>query len=1052
MNEKRIEKIIKDIVGSHNYKEGLEYDKDDITLVKRSIDDSSIYYYFSLDSGYYYRDVNVVLSNNFDGKIGYRCNCTEFYYHQRCKHIAACLNYYGNMVLSNDRNSIIKDISKNIFSTLRKENSYGYLPKEELQLAVEVDFSGKVTLKLGLNKLYVLKNKMLDFVKAYITKEDEVSFGKNFVYNPKCHYFNDVDKRIIDLFVDHYYSIGGYVSSSMILDLHDNSFKHLLELIRDKGFMVKDVGYIDNIIEEFPLSSTISKSFENYFLDIDFDSEVSSLTDDFTYIIYQDKCYHLKDSDAKFLKEIYDNNIQKLIFTDSELELFSQSVLPTVKDKIVVDKSADNIVIAKKPDTKLYFDMNYNDIVCNVKLSYGTNEIDYFDKDTKVLRDIDYEGSLLNDIFEVGFINKNSKFILDDLEDIGYFLEEGIRKLSDKYETFTSSKLKKINIIKNTNVKSNFSLGRDNIMRFDFDLGDINTSELDNIFDSLRKRKKYYKLKSGDIINLSNNNELKELEELASILDLSNSDIANASGEIPKYRALYLDSLKNSKYDIISTNSIFDEFIENFKNYKDINIKFNKSENEIIRDYQKTGIRWLYNIHKCSFGGILADEMGLGKSLQTLFFIKKLVKEDKQSKFLLVVPTSLVYNWENEILKFTPDISYQVFAGPKDIRRSLFEKNPTIYVTSYGLLREDFDYYENINFKVCIIDEAQNIKNPNAVMTKKVKQIKAETRIALTGTPLENSITELWSIFDFIMPGFLSSLVNFERRYNVKEFTEETDKRLSILNKQISPFILRRRKKDVLSELPDKIENNIFIDLTDSQKKLYAKEVEKVNKEIEKIVSEEGWPKARFLFLGLIMRLRQLCIDPSIIYDNYTEESSKMENLIKVVKDYVVNGHKILIFTSFKTALNIAKNKLSNEGISSYVIDGSVSAKKRMELVDKFNNDDTNVFLIMLKAGGTGLNLTSADVVIHLDIWWNPQAENQATDRAHRIGQKHNVEVIKLISEGTIEQRILELQDKKRLLTDKLIEGENRDKNVLQKLSDDELKYLISYGQQDSED
>ncbi len=478
-------------------------------------------------------------------------------------------------------------------------------------------------------------------------------------------------------------------------------------------------------------------------------------------------------------------------------------------------------------------------------------------------------------------------------------------------------------------------------------------------------------------------------------------------------------------------------------------LTFTKDENNVVRDYQKIGIKWLYNIYKCGFGGILADEMGLGKSLQTLYFIKKVLKEKPDSKFLIVVPTSLVYNWENEILKFTPKIKYAVLAGTKEKRKALFEKQASIYITSYGLLREDFDYYEKMNFEVCIIDEAQNIKNPNTVATKKAYKIKAHTKIALTGTPLENSVTELWSIFNFIMPGFLGSLLNFSNKYSVKEFDDTTNKMLSSLNKQISPFILRRKKKDVLTDLPEKIENNIFIELSPSQKKLYAKEVEKVNKEVQEIVGTEGWSKARFLFLGLIMRLRQLCIDPRTVYENYTDESSKMENLVKVVKDAVANEHKILIFSSFKTALDLANSSLNNEGITTYMLDGSVSAKKRMQLVDNFNNDNTNVFLIMLKAGGTGLNLTSADIVIHLDLWWNPQAENQATDRAHRIGQKNNVEVVKLVALGTIEEKILELQEKKKMLSDKLIEGDTRDQNVIEKLTEEDLKYLISYEQEE---
>ena len=336
------------------------------------------------------------------------------------------------------------------------------------------------------------------------------------------------------------------------------------------------------------------------------------------------------------------------------------------------------------------------------------------------------------------------------------------------------------------------------------------------------------------------------------------------------------------------------------------------------------------------------------------------------------------------------------------------------------------------------IDEAQNIKNPNAQITKSIKQLIANTKIALTGTPIENSVSELWSIFDFIMPGYLVNLKSFNKKYNTIE-----ENKLDDLQKQITPFILRRKKSDVILELPPKIENNIYIDLNKEQRALYIKEVEKTKEEIDKIIKEEGFNAARFKILQLLTKLRELCVDPHILYKNYPKESSKIEQLIKVVQEIINNNHKILIFTSFKTALEIIKEKLNENNISTYTIDGSVSSKKRMELVSKFNKDNTNVFIITLKAGGTGLNLTGADVVIHLDLWWNPQVENQATDRAHRIGQKNTVEVIKLICKGTIEQRILELQDKKKKLANILLETENRDQNIIASLSEADIKKLL---------
>ena len=336
-------------------------------------------------------------------------------------------------------------------------------------------------------------------------------------------------------------------------------------------------------------------------------------------------------------------------------------------------------------------------------------------------------------------------------------------------------------------------------------------------------------------------------------------------------------------------------------------------------------------------------------------------------------------------------------------------------------------------------------------MTKTVKSLNAKVKIALTGTPLENSVLELWSIFDFIMPGYLANNLKFQRKYNIKDVEKEDLEILNSLNMQIKPFILRRKKKDVVKELPDKIENNIMIELNQEQKKLYIAQLEKTKKEMTEIVASEGFKKGSFKILQLLTRLRQVCIDPNLIFENYQGVSSKIENLIQITKGIIENGHKILLFTSFKTALDIVNREFTNQGISTYAIDGSVSSKKRMELVEKFNQDNTNAFLITLKAGGTGLNLTSADVVIHLDLWWNPQVENQATDRAHRIGQTKTVEVIKLICKGTIEERIMELQKKKKILSDALIEGKDRDSNILSKLTEKDIKNLLAIDNEEEE-
>ena len=757
--------------------------------------------------------------------------------------------------------------------------------------------------------------------------------------------------------------------------------------------------------------------------------------------------YIIPNEIKNLIDTLEDYEVKELSFKEQDLELFTNGIMNIVKESIEVDESLKGkIIIGSKPIPKIYLDYKDEMILCDLKLNYNKVEIGYFENKENIVRDKEEEEKVLTALLSHGFQISNNKIYLDNLEEIGIFLETGLEELAKLYEVFTTSKLKETNIIKNSTITSNFKVGKDNIMKYEFNLGEINNNELINVLETMKNKKRYYKLKSGNILDLNNNENLLELEELINDLDLTNKEIKEGTGEIPKYRAIYLDIIKKSKYNIIKTNNLFDELINNFNSYKNVELKFSKKDKEILRDYQIIGIKWLYNIYKCGFGGILADEMGLGKSIQLIYFIKQIIKEKNDAKILIVAPTSLIYNWKNEFDKFGSELKYKVYAENKWTREKELEstENVNILITTYGLLRQDLEKYQSMGFELVAIDEAQNIKNINTGITKAVKSIKANTKVALTGTPLENSVLELWSIFDFIMPGYLASLLTFGRKYNIKETTEEELSHLDNLNKQIKPFILRRKKKDVVKELPPKIENVIYVDLNNDQKRLYMAEVEKTKKEMDEILASEGFTKGNFKILQLLTKLRQLCISPTLIYENYKGSSAKIEGIVKLIKDIIANGHKILVFTSFKKALDMLNIELTNESISAYVIDGSVSSKKRMELVDRFNEDDTNVFLITLKSGGTGLNLTSADVVIHLDLWWNPQVENQATDRAHRIGQDKTVEVIKLIASGTIEERILELQNKKKILSDKLIESEDIDTNIISKLTEEDIKNLIS--------
>ena len=1051
---------IRAYVNTTDIVKGKAYDKEKITF-KDSKETKGTYstlkvFNFEVDSETKptYYDVSIVIENNKE-IVKTICDCKEYRNFQSCKHIGAVfVNYYETLFKGSIIN--VHKITEDILNKFMPDEDT--LIKKELQVELIINVTEKesyyyyygrtytdfnIKIMIGEDKLYTLGNHATAFKVAYENQEGEVYFGKNFTYIPEKYYLSNNSKTIIESYLD-------VCEGSYNRNIFAKDFKTFLNKIKNTNFIINNYK-IDGIKEGFPISSNLIKNNESYELDFDLENIEVLIKNDYEYILYKGNLYHLRKLEQELIDDLMENKLDKLIISKEKVDAFTKGLLKIVRKNLKIDASVTDITLPKEISTKLYFDLRSSYILVDALFKYDEKEVNYFDKSNTILRDIDYETKVINDILKYGFEIDNNKIILKDIEKEVEFLENGLENLATKYEIFTTEKFKGINIKKKTSVTSMFGIGQDNILSYTFSLGDINSNELVNIFEEIKNKKKYYRLKNGDILNLEDES-LKELSDLKDDLELSDAEIIAGHGAILKYRAIYLDSLKNTKYNIIKTDNLFDNFIDKFYKFKDINLTLPKDELKILRDYQVTGVKWLYTLAKTGFGGILADEMGLGKTIQVIYYIKQMLKDNENNKFLIVVPTSLAYNWDHEFDSFGSNIKRKICVGNKDKRTKMLRNlnDTNVIITTYGLLREDEELYNNLNFNTMVIDEAQNIKNNMAGITKVVKKINAETKFALTGTPLENSILELWSIFDFIMPGYLASLTKFQSKYKIKDFDEDSEILIKGLSKQINPFILRRKKQDVVKELPDKLINDIYIELKDEQKKLYVAELERVKEEMENIIETEGMNKARFLILQLLTKLRQICIDPSIVYDNYKDGSNKLEQLESIVNEYIKNNHKILIFSSFKTALNIVKEKLNKAKIKTYMIDGSVPAKDRIEMVDNFNNNDSvKVFLIMLKSGGTGLNLATADVVIHLDLWWNPQAENQATDRAHRIGQKNTVEVIHLITKGTIEEKILELQNKKRILSDKLIDGEIRDKNILSELTKEDIKNLLSYENKD---
>lgn len=931
----------------------------------------------------------------------------------------------------------IPDLNINdYYLNLLKDTSYKKTELIDVQYLINMDYDGElyIKIKIGGKKKYFITNKLQSFYNSY-NRKTSFSLSKNFEFDPNIHKISPEDLPSFEYLLNkpnYDYSI-----DKAGIHITKNEFKFFLNTLYKKPiyiYQTKDI--IEKIEDGFPFDINL-ESLENDLFNFNFNINDIEFFNRKQGLIYNDSIlYYVPENMLSFINDMSNNEVSNLTLNKENALIFSKKIQPLVKDSFKMPEKLEDEFKLINPEAIFYFDFK-SVIEAKVILKYGKKEFNFFE-DKKTFNNELYEGSIIDILSNHGFDVIKNKFVMEDIDKMVDFIETGIYNLQNDFTVYTTEKFDKASVVKEHNIKSQFSIGKDNIMNYEFDLGNISPKELQKVFKNIENKKRYYKLRNGKILDTNT----KELNELKEVLDNLNIEDYETSGVIPKYRALYLDSVKD--YSIVQTNNLFDEFIRNFNKNKEGKIFLSKKDANILRDYQVTGVKWLYNIYKCGFGGILADEMGLGKTIQTIMFIKNVLKENPDAKILIVAPTSLIYNWEHEFDMFGSELKYKVIANNKDKRVNDLSTDNNIFITTYGLLRQDQEVYQDMTFELTIIDEAQNIKNPKAGISLALKKINSISKIALTGTPVENSVIEVWSIFDFLMPGYLNTLPNFQSRYNIKDMGSDAREILSNLTKMISPFILRRKKKDVLTDLPDKFENNMYIDLLPEQKTFYAAQVKKSKEEYEELLETEGFLKARFKILQLLTKLRQLCVDPKIVYPDFKGESVKMVEIINIINEYVENGHKVLIFTSFKTALDNLSSRLTENGITYYTIDGGVSSKNRTMLVDAFNKDNTNVFIITLKSGGTGLNLTSADVVIHLDLWWNPQAENQATDRAHRIGQKNKVEVLKLICKGTIEEKIIELQEKKKILSDALLETEDASKSIVSKLDESDIKELFS--------
>ena len=937
----------------------------------------------------------------------------------------------------------------------------------------------KIEFKIGNKRMYKLKN-LTDFYKA-MTNKEFYKYGDKLEFVHTKEMFEQESQSLLDFIMKYaeiiaftnsnansnYRYYGKAINESSII-IGNTAIDELFEVLRNKKIMIER-DYDKNTVEftdgNPKIEFNLEKVFKNeYRIIADFDiyKIVILKGKEYKYVLTEDKLYRcdkeFENTTLKLLRLFRENYLTQVTLGKNELgELFSV-IFPRVKNAIKIDENIQEEIKKYQPEklgVKVFLDFDENEyIVADVKLCYGENEFNPLneqeEKDFKYPRNVIEETKAMNVFRKTGFMFdvKNLRFILPNEEKIYEFLTNDINYYMNKFEVLATENFKSKEIVR----PKIGSLGvrvENNLLSVDLSQLNIDLNELEEIVKKYKLKKKYHRLKNGSFLDLQDSKEIDFIDKLISGTDTSYKELESGSIKLPVNRTLYLNQLlKGIKGTEIVKNKEYKNIINGLdKDLIDEEEKIPKEIESVLRPYQRAGFKWLKTLDRYKFGGILADDMGLGKTIQIISILLDYKQNSNERKASIVIsPSSLSLNWKNEIEKFAPSLNIKVIRGTALERKEIIENidKYDLIITSYDLLKRDIDIYEkqNYNFRFIIADEAQYLKNNNTKNAKAIKQLNADTRFALTGTPIENSLAELWSIFDFIMPGYLFSYKEFKSTYEMAIVKDEDKEAMNKLKMLIEPFVLRRTKKEVLTELPEKTITVLNNEMEEEQRKIYLSYLVQAKQELQDEININGYEKSQIKILAALTRLRQICCHPGLFIEDYNGGSSKLEQCMEIIEDGVNAGHKILLFSSYTSMFEIIEKELKSRDINYFKLTGATKVDERIELVDEFNhNPEIGVFLISLKAGGTGLNLIGADMVIHYDPWWNISAENQATDRAYRIGQKNNVQVYKLITKDSIEEKIYEMQQRKAELTDNML---NTQTTFINKLSKEDIMNLFS--------
>jgi superfamily II DNA or RNA helicase len=1019
-------------------------------------------------------DVSIVLHPDeleLERKVEHFCECPAYdSYPGICKHCAAVLLEYldyeaeQTSIMQNqiDLNSLepmkgalakkrkTTPVIQQLLKARAEERALPVVQNEvygkvHIEPMLEVGYRSCLSFKLGVERMYVMKS-ITEFCECVDGKKYH-SYGKQLAFTHTKDAFDEESMDILEFILEWWnsyrarYDRGyyGYYHMGNIREIEMTiaTVERFLLLTKNQPFKAKILGETTDqwvvTDEVLPRQLEIRGTEQGIELELGY---LSGYCGEKYWIYFIDgKIYMDPVSRVEEVKDFLHCMAQipdrKVFIEKEDVPNFCRELLPQCKE--VFECQIKNFEPEKygvvPVEFEFYLDAPNPDLIlCKAEAVYGEKRFSLYNKESVGTRDLTKEAVARSMVNSYGnaYDKEHLSMAVSGEDEIYRLLTEGVPQLQDIGQVFISDAIKSIQIKENPQVTVGVALKGD-MLELSITAGEMSKEELIDILSKYQKKKKYYRLKNGDFVRMDEDG-MAVLEEMREDMDLSYEEMKKKSVKVPKFRALYLDAQGKGGSLSLEKDKNFRSLIRHMKTAEDNDFDVPESLCKILRPYQKEGFLWLKTLKHNGFGGILADDMGLGKTLQVITFLLseyETAEEMANLRTLIVAPASLVYNWAKEIERFAPQLSVSIITGKAEEREELIRQTGEreILLTSYDLLRRDVEVYSELSFFCQIIDEAQYIKNHNTKAARAVKKISSGFRVALTGTPVENQLSELWSIFDYLMPGFLYHYKKFREELEIP-IVQNTDSRiLERLQKMITPFVLRRLKKDVLKELPDKLEENVYAPLEGEQQKLYDARVQRLKLLLDK-QSEEEFKTAKIEILSELTRLRQLCCDPSLVYEDYKENSSKLDMCLDLMENAISGGHKILLFSQFTSMLQTLQEHMEERGISFYTLTGSTNKEKRIRLVEQFNQDDTSVFCISLKAGGTGLNLTSADVVIHYDPWWNLAVQNQATDRAHRIGQKNVVTVYKLVMKGSIEENILRLQEKKKELADQILGGD----------------------------